>query len=33
VEEQPVLDFSLSNAPDAATLSQKRPLAKIYLSP
>jgi len=32
VEELPVLDFSLSNVPDAATLSQKPCLAKCYLS-
>jgi hypothetical protein len=33
VEEPLVLGFSLRKAPDAATLGQKRPLAKIYLSP
>jgi len=32
VEELPVLDFSLNNVPDAATLSQKPCLAKCYLS-
>ncbi|MFZ3271704.1 MAG: hypothetical protein WA285_24340, partial [Mycobacterium sp.] len=32
VEEVSVLDFSLSKPSDAATLGQKRPLAKSYSS-